>query len=92
MSSNGTKLAKNPFLIGFVLSLVIMAVSYFYLTHQEYFHNLVANSSYSGLAPIFTLFSFLFCANVLIAGKYFSVFFLIGSVIYHFSTRRAKRP
>ena len=82
MASRVTKVVKNPFILGFLISLVCMAASCFYLYHHDYFHNLVLNSSYSGLAPIVTLFLFIFFAYVLIAAKFYSAVFLVGGLVY----------
>jgi hypothetical protein len=82
MASRFTKAIKNPFVIGFFISLLLMGVGYFCLCHQRYFHDLVLHSSYSGLADGFTFLFYPMCGFVYLAGMVYSIGFLVASLVY----------
>jgi hypothetical protein len=82
MASRLAKPLKSPFVIGFFISLLLMGVGYFALSHQRYFHDLVAHSSYGGLADYFTFLFFPFCGSIYVLGGFYSAVFIIGGVIY----------
>jgi hypothetical protein len=82
MASRLAKALKNPFVIGFFISLLLMGAGYFCLCNLRFFHDLVAHSSYSGLEGIFTFLFFPFCLFVYYAGKIYAIGFLVVGLIY----------
>lgn len=82
MASRLFKAAKNPFVIGFFLSLLLMGVGYFCLGHQRYFHDLVLHSSYSGLADGFTYLFYPICGVIYLTGRIYSIGFLVVGLVY----------
>jgi len=82
MASKLAKALKNPFVIGFFISLLLMGAGYFCLCNLRFFHDLVAHSSYSGLEGIFTFLFFPFCLFVYYAGKTYAIVFLVVGLIF----------